>query len=40
LHPDHRLEARIKVRHALFKQDRDLAHELVVEEIEDLFRLV
>src|SRR5258708_5106335 len=27
LHPDHRLEARIKERHALLEQDWDLAHE-------------
>jgi hypothetical protein len=31
LHPNHRLEARIKVRHALLEQDWDLAHQLVVE---------
>lgn len=31
LHPNHRLEARIKVRHALLEQDWDLAHKLVIE---------
>src|SRR6266702_3880084 len=40
LHPYHRLEARVKVRHALLEQDRDFAHELVVEQVEDLFGLV
>ncbi len=40
LHPNHRLEARIKVRHALLEQDGDLAHELVVEQVEDFLGLV
>jgi hypothetical protein len=31
LHAYHRLEARVKVRHALLEQDRYFAHELVVE---------
>jgi hypothetical protein len=40
LHPDHRLEARIKVRYPLLEQDGELAYELVVEQVEDLLRLV
>jgi hypothetical protein len=31
LHPDHRLETRIKVRHALVEEDWDLTRELVFE---------
>jgi hypothetical protein len=40
LHADHRLEARVKVRHALLEQDRHFAHDLVVEQVEDLLGLV
>ena len=40
LHADHRFEARVKVRYALLEQDRHFAHDLVVEQVEDLLCLV